>query len=126
MEKAKIHSKTNEKLYKNMKGSLYFSDQRFTNDLSNIVFMLRTRMYEVKNNFRNKYIEEDTQEHLFTCKVLTQEHLFTCKVLLENCEDEIISRYEDIFSNDADILLKVAKNAKQLIANRKILLEPFI
>ena len=115
MEKAKIHSKTNEKLYKNMKGSLYFSDQCFTNDLSNIVFMLRTRMYEVKNNFRNKYIEEDTQEHLFTCKIL-----------LENCEDEIISRYEDIFSNDADILLKVAKNAKQLIANRKILLEPFI
>ena len=126
MEKAKIHSKTNDKLYTNMKGSSYFSDQRFSTNLCNIVFMLRTRMYDVKNNFRNKYINENLKCPLCNEENDTQEHLFTCKVLREKCKDEIISSYEDIFLNDTDILLEVAKNAKQLIANRKILLDPSI
>ena len=82
---AKGHSKINEKMYEDMNGMPHLNDPRFTPDLINLLFKFRTRMFNVRNNFRNKYKEtnilcplckgeEDSQKHIFHCPSI-QEHL---------------------------------------------------
>ena len=44
---------------------------------------------------------EDYQEHLFTCKVMWNYHLPT-------------TRYEDVFSNDTDKLLALARDIQRI------------
>ena len=57
--------------------------------------------------------DEDTQEHLFKCKVV-EEHY-------GRAYDYI---YSDIFSNDADTLLGVARVVKELVDIREQILKP--
>ena len=121
IEKAKTHSKVRSDLYMNMEGSSYFFDSRFHPGLSNTLFMLRTRMYNVKNNFRNNYIG-DMLCPLCTNEPDTQDHLFECEMLIMN--NTIDCNYEDIFSNNNDVLFKVATTAKELINTRRLLLDP--
>ena len=52
---ARDHSKTRDEIYHNMEGQTYFHDPRFTDSDSKLLFKFRTRMYDVRNNFRNKY-----------------------------------------------------------------------
>ena len=120
--KASQHSKVNASLYTTCEGANYFRDQRFTPDLANLLFKFRTRGFLVKNNFRNNYrntnilcplceMENDTQEHLFECKVLNH-------VATEGCS------YKDIFSNDNEKLLSVANNLKKIVGRRETVLNP--
>ena len=76
------------------------SDSDLTNNDKYLLIKLRTRMAELKVNFKGKYEDlicplcnndNDTQSHLFNCDVLLKE----CKELAENYEIE----YEDIFSS---------------------------
>ena len=71
---------------------------------SKLLFQLRSRMVEVKVNFRNKYSdlkcpackvdgEEDSQQHIFSCIKLLKE----CKILVDN---NII--YSDIFHKNIE------------------------
>ena len=52
---AHTHSKVHNESYSDLKGMPYMNDNRFTPDLVNLLFKFRTRMYNVKNNFRNNY-----------------------------------------------------------------------
>ena len=70
-----------------------------TNDEKQLLFRMRTRMTDVKLNFKNKYvdhlgllgqIEEESQSHLMECLILKDK----CEALKENMEVE----YKDIFS----------------------------
>ena len=83
-EKANEHSKVRNDIYTDMKGKEYFYNQKITPDLAQILFKFRTRMFNVKNNFRNKYKQsnircplcndnDDTQEHLFNCKTINKQ-----------------------------------------------------
>ena len=83
LEKAKTHSKLREDLYTNLKGMDYTRDSRFTTEEVNTLFKFRTRMFNVRNNFRNQYrstnlqcplceTSEDSQEHLFECPKIRQ------------------------------------------------------
>ena len=76
------------------------SDSDLKNSEKYLLLKFRTRMAEVKVNFKGKYedllcplcnIEQDSQSHLFNCNVLIE----NCKELFDNQEVE----YEDIFSN---------------------------
>ena len=54
--------------------------------LSNLLFSARSRMLEVRINFRNKYggkvscemgcVEDDSQQHLLTCNKLEENEIF--------------------------------------------------
>ena len=55
IDKSQNHSKTRTKLYKNLNGSSYLFDSRFSPDLARLIFSFWTQTYGVKNNFRNKY-----------------------------------------------------------------------
>ena len=117
MDTASKHTKVRCELYKNLHGMIYFDDERFTPDLSNLLFKLRTRMFNVRNNFRNHY-KTNLLCPLCREKEDSQEHLLECRTILRklNCGD---CRYEDIFSDDADKLLKIARLFKNVIEIRE-------
>ena len=116
MDAASKHSKVNNEAYENLEGMVYFEDTRFTPDLSNLLFKFRTRMFNVRNNFRNQYRtnllcplcneNEDSQEHLLECKIITEEL------------GSVQCQYEDIFSKDPECLLKIAEVLKKAIKVR--------
>ena len=71
-------------------------------DEAKFLFLLRSRMVEVKTNFRNKYSDILCP----VCKLSddTQQHLFECSELLKNMN--ILNRkdiqYSHIFSENTD------------------------
>ena len=124
-ERAKSHSKAREDLYTDLKGMRYMKDQRFTTEDVNTLFKFRTRMFNVKNNFRNQYRatnilcplckrSEDSQEHLFECSEIRQ-------TLSINHQQSNIS-HNDIFTNDCNKLLQVAQLLKAIISIREDLM----
>ena len=59
------------------------------------------------------------------CKVHddTQPHLFECTVILQQLQNKIFTKYDDIFSTDTDTLLNVSKELKKIITVREDLQE---
>ena len=109
------HSKVNVNLYRDMSGMKYMKDYRFSPDVVNLLFKFRTRMFNVKNNFRNNYRQTDILCPLCKSADDTQEHLFQCKVVEKSLLDGSVSSvYNDIFSEDVDKLLAVGKDLKVL------------
>ena len=95
------HSKMSNIIYDDkLKGQSYLkSDSDLTNDEKQLLFKLRTRMAEFRNNFRNKF--ENIQCKLCKREIDEQQHMFYCEVLINNCEtlaENIKIEYEDIFS----------------------------
>ena len=120
IEKAKTHSKVNHNIYKDIEGCKHYNDPRFTPDLANNLFKFRTRTYLVKNNFRNNYRNTNILCPLCEKSDDTQEHLFSCKSINQQCKHQ----YNDIFSEDIDTLLGVARELKELVEARDLLLTP--
>ena len=75
-------------------------DSKLTNKEKQLLFNFRTRMSNVKVNFKNGYTD-------LTCKLgckeeESQQHLFQCEFLLRSCEElanNITVEYEDIYGN---------------------------
>ena len=111
IEKKNSHSKMKDNEYVKFKVQRYLnSESKLTNPEKFLLFKFRTRMVEVRKNFRNKYdnlfcqlckVEEEDQYHLFN----SQNILDNCDALAENIEIE----YEDIFSTTPKKQEKVAK-----------------
>ena len=110
---AENHSKVNTELYTNMDGMEYMNHPLFTPDLVSIIFKFRTRMFNVKNNFRNNYKKSNTKCPLCSTCEDSQQHLFECTELLKHLPKPT-TNYDDIFSSDIDSLLMVAKELKEM------------
>ena len=117
--KATAHSKIQEELYNDLHGKDYFFDRRITDSKAKLLFQFRTRMYGVRNNFRNMYSSilcplcgkaEDSQEHLFECDIF------------QNYETISIG-YEDLFSDDIEKLIKVTSQLEKLVKVREVILD---
>ena len=117
-ELGRNHSKVREWDYSDLKGMEYFYDPRFSTDLSNLLFMFRTRMFNVRNNFRNNYLAQDTMCPVCHESEDSQEHLFDC-VPITLMVDQHECKYEDIFSKNINTLLKVSKVLKQIVDARE-------
>ena len=85
---------------------------------SKFLFSLRSRMVDVRANYREKYfvticpcceLEEDSQEHLLSCDEL-RKHVTVPKDV----------QYKDIYGN-TDKQLKIVKVMKQLLRKRELL-----
>ena len=87
----------------------YLQPSVLENVQAKLVFQLKSRMVEVKVNYKNKYSdlqcpvckvdgEEDSQQHIFTCKKLLQEN----NILVDK---NII--YSHIFHKDIELLLYI-------------------
>ena len=117
-ELGRNHSKVREWMYGDFKGMGYFYDARFSTELSNLLFTFRTRMFNVRNNFRNNYRVQGT-----ICPVCheyedSQEHLFDCEPIKLTIDGHDC-KYEDIFSNNIDTLFKVSNVLKQIVKIRE-------
>ena len=119
INKAKIHSKVNAEVYSNVDGMAYINNPQFSPDLVNILFKFRTRMFNVKNNFRNNYRQTNTLCPLCNLCEDTQNHMFECAMILDQLDKPLTTTYKNIFSPDTTILLKVAKELKTIVTVRE-------
>ena len=131
LQKAESHSKVRSSLYSDLKGMEYMEDQRFHPEVVNMLFQFRTRMYNVKNNFRSNYKQSNILCPLCKKEEDTQEHMFTCQVINSNCEEKQCQEnqaigYEDIFTKDLNQLLKAAHLLQALVKTRAELEEEML
>ena len=110
-------------IYKNLEGMKYFNDPKFSPELSNLLFKLRTRMFNVRSNFRNNYVQSNTLCPLCSLSEDSQEHLLECDIIKNNVNNNKDSVYEDIFSDDPEKLHNIALVMKDIIEIREKLLE---
>ena len=124
IEKARGHSKVEEKIYTNCDGCKHYYDSRFTPDLINNLFRFRSRTFLVKNNFRNNYRNSNILCPLCQQSDDTQEHIFECRNIISQYGKQCTFQYTDIYSENIDILLGVALELKNLVDIRQKLLDP--
>ena len=103
MNKKEKHSKTNDLNYDTLKVQNYMkTDNNLTNDEKYFLFKLRTRMTNVKANFKNSFIDlkcklgcdsEDNQKHIIECDIILNES--------QKLASNISIEYEDIFKEDS-------------------------
>ena len=118
------HTKTRKELYSNkLEISQYFIDNRFNAELSQITFMFRTRMFKVKNNFRNKYANVDIKCIFCENEDETQDHIYKCSNII-NIMGPLNCNHEDLFSKDVNTVYKAALKTKEIIELRELLLNP--
>ena len=102
----------------------YLKDQRLNPKEIKLLFKLRTRMLNCKENFKNKYqgeflfcelckISADSQSHLMECHILTN-----CVPELRN---NVSTKYQDIFKN-IDKQVKAIKLLTRVVEVRDLLL----
>ena len=106
-----------------MKAEQYITDSKFTNDDKCVLFKLRTRMCDVKANFKNNYSDE-LSCRMCHSEVETQQHLLDCEVMINNCKDlynDTVVEYNDLFGETSRqlravrLFSKVLKTRKQMI-----------
>jgi hypothetical protein len=96
----KGHSKVNAIIYKKFEPQKYITSGTFNNDQIYLLFKLRTRMVDVKRNFKNLYNNE------MSCRLCdkeeeTQMHLLKCEIIALNCpEVNELVKYQDLFSDN--------------------------
>ena len=118
------HTKVNHIIHKNLKLKNYLlASKQINTKLSRLIFHARSRMLDVKENFRNKYLNTRTPRNCpLDCRELdTQEHILWCdKIESEN----IVSKnnqpdYQDLFEEDCEKQKKIAAILLERFTKRK-------
>ena len=109
---------------KELKHSDYVTDIRFSVSQVKLMFKLRTRMFPVKENFKNKFKDKDMNCDICKIELCTQSHLLKCEILKKFVPSLIDTNiiYEDIF-DDTDKQYKFIKLYSEVNEKREILLE---
>ena len=93
------HSKVKEIQYETFEIQQYMLHRDFSNNDKELLFKLRTRMINVKSNFRNQY-ENVLCQLCDNGAEESQSHLLECPTLLDNCPmlfNDTQTEYGDIF-----------------------------
>ena len=105
------HSKVMNINYDKFKIQPYLLESKFITTEKQLLFALRTRMTDVKVNFRSMY--QNLNCDLCTDnEIQSDNHLLQCSTIIEECSQlssDISSEYEDIFSNDVQNQMKITK-----------------
>ena len=106
-----------------LKCAKYLKNIRFSISETQLLFQLRTRMFAVKSNFKNKYKVDQSCE---LCKIneSNQEHQLSCPVLIKFLPELSLTnvQYKDLFGN-VDKQLKFIKVYSKIARQREIFLE---
>ena len=89
--------------------------------LSKFVFMLRSRMLDVRCNFKNKY--SDTLCPLCKADQDTQQHLMVCSVLEEPDVVREVPLYEELLQNNTKKISQIATILKRKFERRQELMK---
>ena len=94
---AEKHSESEKLLNYEFKRKAYLTDRRFTKEDVQILFSLRTKMFDYKTNFQNQYKDDLTCR---VCKEITsienEDHLLPCKELNNEKYDV---QFSDVYGN---------------------------
>ena len=91
-----------------------------TVNLSKFLFQSRTRMLQVKTNFKNDHKSEDLNCPLKCPNVDDQKHLFQCDKIDAECIIGLDApQYLDIFGNDVAKQMKVAAMLQTRMQKRR-------
>ena len=106
------HNKIKHIQYKKLRFQPYILIQNLTDNDVNILFSLRSRMIQVKRNFKNNF--KQNLQCSFGCKVEeNQQHQLECKTILDILGDEKFMlaecEYSDIFGKleDQEKIIKI-------------------
>ena len=116
-------SKLSYNSYKKLRIQDYLISTKFSNHEKELLIKLRTRMVDVKDNFKQKY--EDNMSCDLCGEYENQQHLLECKTLIENCKslyDDSTIRYEDLFST-VNKQLSAVKLFTEVLQTRQKLLD---
>ena len=115
------HSKVLHIQHHSLQLQPYFSPENVINvQLSKFLFQARSRMLDLRGNFKQKYRKYDWNCELGCNKEETQEHLLTCE-MLSDCSVSIpqVFKYDYLFSNHLEKQLKVACILRERFVRRK-------
>ena len=96
------HSKVKNIKYKSLKIQNYLVDEHFTQKEKHLLFKLRTKMINVKSNFKNMYPDNLQCNYCSENVIQSQEHLLECPTIISNCQDlfdNIEIEHDDIYGN---------------------------
>ena len=118
------HTKVNHIIHKNLKLQNYLlASKQINTKLSRFIFHAHSRMLDVKENFRNKYINTRTPRNCpLDCRELdTQEHILWCDKIES---EDIVSKnnqpdYQDLFEEDCEKQKKIAAILLERFTKRK-------
>ena len=102
----------------------YLQPQNIQNiPLAKFIFHARTRMLDVRMNFRNKYKNDDIKCPLKCDTEDDQKHLLECDKIMSNLiSTPEIAKYEDLFAKDVTKQITIAGILEEKYKNRKKLL----
>ena len=103
----------------------YIKDRRFTVDEVQLLFMLRSRQFPVKNNYKNKYRNTNLLCELCKLEECTEAHLTRCIVMKEFVPElnyKPSPNYMNIFGNVSE-QLSIVKIFEKIKRQREILFE---
>ena len=87
--------------------------------LSKFLFQARSRMLDLRGNFKQKYKMNDWNCELGCNKVDTQEHLLICEKLADSAVSSLqVANYDDLFSNQLGNQLNVASILRERSVRR--------
>ena len=102
-EKKEKHSKIKSIQYNKLETQGYLTSPLFTNSEVQLLFSLRSRMADCKENFKNKYKESDLLCPFCSKETDSQPHMMECTFLASQLKSKNISSrkivYEDIFDD---------------------------
>ena len=91
------HKKVKMLKHKGVKMQPYLKDSNMSTEKKQLLFKLRTRMFDVKENFSYLYLDSQCT---FGCNEgESQEHLLNCSIIIKHCSklsDDLEVEYEDI------------------------------
>ena len=105
--------------YKTLKVQEYFKSTGIYPDKARSIFMFRTRMSDVKLNFKSNHTNLNCP---LGCEIEeSQEHLLQCEY--QNIEQEKINGYKNLFSNNIKRIQFVEESFSSALKNRDGILE---
>ena len=116
-------SKVNDLKYEKLEIQNYLGSKQLNTTEKKLLFQLRTRMIDVKTNFRNMY--SDTVCPVCEKNEDEQKHVLECEILLSNISDITTQKveYEDIFRCDMSKQTNILKIFQNLWKKRKKLMK---
>ena len=118
LSKSEEFSKGENLLYGNLDMRKYLKSNSLSLNQKKIIFKFRTRMINVKDNFRNSYKNLNCRFNCFN-EIENQEHLLVCSKLPNQISK---SEYRSIYGNNPNIS-EIAKKLEQNLKKRDMLIE---
>ena len=78
------HSKVNQISYNSLSIQNDLTDAKFTHKEKQLLFKLRSKMIDVKGNFKNMYLGNLECSLCRECDIQTQDHLLVCQKIISN------------------------------------------